>query len=160
MSETVRLTVNGDEVELRVESRETLADALRRTRSTRSVRLGCEHGACGACTVRLDGRTVRSCLIFAIQTEGARVETAEGLADRDPGFQRLQESLACGNSFQCGFCATGMLMTAAELLEEEPRPDAALVRERLAGNLCRCTGYQSIVDGVLRAVAPTSEDER
>ncbi|QWF20040.1 (2Fe-2S)-binding protein [Nocardioides sp. LMS-CY] len=152
MTDTVRLAVNGSDVELRVEPRETLADALRRTQGTRSVRLGCEHGACGACTVRLDGRTVRSCLVFAIQAEGAQVETAEGLAAHDACFQRLQESFACGNAFQCGFCATGMLMTASELLAEEPRPDADSVRERLAGNLCRCTGYESIVAGVLRAV--------
>jgi carbon-monoxide dehydrogenase small subunit len=165
----IRLTLNGAEVHLSAEPRETLADALRRTQGTRSVRLGCEHGACGACTVLVDGRTARSCLLFAVQASGLDVRTAEGLAVQGEAFGDLADRLAKHNAFQCGFCATGMLLSAGELLAEGGEPDEAEVRDRLAGNLCRCTGYQRLVDTVLNAAAdgcvastktPTEEAQR
>jgi carbon-monoxide dehydrogenase small subunit len=155
----IRLELNGAPVTMTVEPRETLADALRRQHGTRGVRLGCEHGACGACTVLLDGSSARSCLLFAVQTDGSRVDTAEGLAESNPVYQRLVRVLSESNAFQCGFCATGMLVTATELLNSEPCPDEARIRDRLAGNLCRCTGYQSIVAGVARAAVQPAESE-
>jgi carbon-monoxide dehydrogenase small subunit len=113
--------------------------------------LGCEHGVCGACTVLLDGRSVRSCLVLAVQAAGHSVRTVEGLAGPDGGLHALQEALSEFHGLQCGFCTPGILMTAVELLEERPRPDEREVRKALTGNLCRCTGYVNIVKAVLVA---------
>lgn len=143
----VRLRVNGDEREALAEDRKTLADFLREDLELTGTHLGCEHGVCGACTVVLTGHAVRSCLLFAVQADGASVTTVEGL-ERDGELHPLQEAFRDAHSFQCGFCTPGFVMTALTLLDEGvPDTDHAL-REALSGNLCRCTGYQSIVEGV------------
>jgi aerobic-type carbon monoxide dehydrogenase small subunit (CoxS/CutS family) len=158
------LNLNGQQAELCAEARESLADTLRRSQGLRSIRLGCEHGACGACTIRVDGRSCRSCLMLAPQVEGSAVVTVEGML-ADARFSAFVDGLARRNAFQCGFCATGMLTVLWELLEQTPDPDEQQVRECIAGNICRCTGYQSIVAGVLgslgdlAAVAAGSEEE-
>ena len=143
----VTLTINGEEVSAAVEPRMTLADFIRTEAELTGTHLGCEHGMCGACTVRLDGRTVRSCLVFAVQCEGSLIETVEGLAD-GPGAD-LQKAFVEHNALQCGFCTPGMLITADELLGDNPAPTREEVREHLSGNYCRCTGYQAVVDAVM-----------
>ncbi|GAW49150.1 MULTISPECIES: (2Fe-2S)-binding protein [unclassified Nocardioides] len=150
---TTTVTVNGQPATLVAEPRESLADALRRCAGTRSVRLGCEHGACGACTVLVDGRTARSCLMLAAQVDGGEVRTVEALVG-DARFEAFVDGLVQRNAFQCGFCATGMLNVMWELFGEVPCPTEEQLRSRLSGNLCRCTGYQSIV----RAVVATIEE--
>ena len=152
MSETrtVKLTVNGKEYSRTVEARMTLADFLRHDLGLTGTHIGCEHGVCGACTVLVDGAAARSCLMLAAQADGADVTTIEGLAVND-AMNPLQEALWESHSFQCGFCTPGFMMQVTELLQENPSPDEAAIRETLSGNLCRCTGYQSIVDGVLAA---------
>jgi carbon-monoxide dehydrogenase small subunit len=143
----VTLTINGEEVGAAVEPRMTLADFIRSEAELTGTHVGCEHGVCGACTVRLDGRTVRSCLLFAVQCEGSRIETIEGLAD-GPGSD-LQQAFVEHNALQCGFCTSGMLITADELLGDNPMPTREQVREHLSGNYCRCTGYQAVVDAIM-----------
>src|ERR1043166_2412504 len=147
---SVKFEVNGKAVEVEVEPRLTLADCLRDALRLTGTHIGCEHGVCGACTVLVDGAAVRSCLMLAVQAEGAKVITVEGLshhADLTP----LQKSFRKHHALQCGFCTPGMITTAHALLTEEPDCDAARVREVLSGNLCRCTGYISIVEAVLDA---------
>ena len=147
---SVKFEVNGKAVEIEVEPRLTLADCLRDGLRLTGTHIGCEHGVCGACTVLVDGAAVRSCLMLAVQAEGAKVITVEGLshhADLTP----LQKSFRKHHALQCGFCTPGMITTAHALLTEEPDCDAARVREVLSGNLCRCTGYISIVEAVLDA---------
>jgi carbon-monoxide dehydrogenase small subunit len=146
------LRVNGEEHRLEVEPRRLLADALREDLGLTGTHLGCEQGACGACTVLLDGGAVRSCLLFAVQAEGAEVTTVEALS---PGgvLHPLQEAFRDHHALQCGFCTPGMLLTAVDLLARNPAPSAGEVREELSGNLCRCTGYQRIVAAVLDAAA-------
>ncbi len=146
----VELSVNGEDRRARVEARRSLAELLRDDLGLTGTHLGCEHGVCGSCTVLLDGEPVRSCLTLAVQATGRSVTTVEGLADGGRLHPVQQGCLEC-HSFQCGFCTPGVLMTAAALLEEVPDPDEATIREALSGNLCRCTGYESIVEGVLRA---------
>ena len=146
----VELSVNGEDRRARVEARRSLAELLRDDLGLTGTHLGCEHGVCGSCTVLLDGEPVRSCLTLAVQATGRSVTTVEGLADGDRLHPVQQGCLEC-HSFQCGFCTPGVLMTAAALLDEVPDPDEATIREALSGNLCRCTGYESIVEGVLRA---------
>ncbi len=146
----VELAVNGEARRARVEARRSLAELLRDDLGLTGTHLGCEHGVCGSCTVLLDGEPVRSCLTLAVQATGRSVTTVEGLADGDRLHPVQQGCLEC-HSFQCGFCTPGVLMTAAALLDEVPDPDEATIREALSGNLCRCTGYESIVEGVLRA---------
>jgi carbon-monoxide dehydrogenase small subunit len=146
----VTLTVNGSERSGRVEARRTLADFLRDDLTLTGTHLGCEHGVCGACTVLVDGVSARSCLMLAVQAGGAEVTTIEGLA-ADGELDPLQQALRDSHSFQCGFCTPGFVMTAVELLRENPSPTEAEVREGIAGNLCRCTGYESIVRGILLA---------
>lgn len=148
---TSNVTVNGRAAVLQGEARESLADALRRCEGARSVRLGCEHGACGACTVLLDGRTSRACLVLCGQADGGDVQTVEGLVG-DPRFEAFVDGLVERNAFQCGFCATGMLIVMWELFGEVSEPSEELLRSRLAGNLCRCTGYQSIVRAALATI--------
>jgi carbon-monoxide dehydrogenase small subunit len=147
---TVRLSVNGIEREVDVEPRRTLADTLREDLELTGTHLGCEHGVCGACTVLLDGASARSCLVLAVQADGRRVTTIEGL-ERDADLHPVQQACWECHSFQCGFCTPGMLLSAVELLAEQPDPTDGDVRAALSGNLCRCTGYESIVAGVLRA---------
>jgi carbon-monoxide dehydrogenase small subunit len=143
----VTLTINGRVYSDVVEPRRTLADFLRRNCGLTGTHLGCEHGVCGACTVRVDGRTTRSCLMLAVQAQGHEIATVEGLAP-DGKLSELQQAFSDNHGLQCGFCTPGMLLTAQELLEEEPAPSEARIRERMSGNLCRCTGYQFIVESV------------
>jgi aerobic-type carbon monoxide dehydrogenase small subunit (CoxS/CutS family) len=145
-----KFEVNGKAVEVTVEPRMTLADCLRQVLRLTGTHLGCEHGVCGACTVLLDGEAVRSCLMLAVQAEGHSVTTIEGLSNDDE-LTPLQQSFRRHHALQCGFCTPGMITTAHALLTEEPDCDADRVREVLSGNICRCTGYISIVDAVLDA---------
>jgi len=154
MSEPVktRLTVNGKAVEVAVPARMTLADCLRHELRLTGTHLGCEHGVCGACTVIVNGDAVRSCLMLAVQAEGAEVVTVEGLSN-DAALTPLQASFRKHGALQCGFCTPGMITTAHALLSEEPDADANRVRDVLSGNLCRCTGYIPIIEAVLDARA-------
>ncbi len=154
----VDLVVNGRARRARLAVRQSLADALRDDLSLTGTHLGCEHGVCGSCTVLIDGDPVRSCLVLAVQARGRRVVTVEGLA-RNEELHPVQQGCLETHAFQCGFCTPGMLLSAVALLEEQPDPDEAAVREALSGNLCRCTGYDSIVAGVLRAAALTRAAE-
>src|SRR2546427_10298570 len=146
----VRFEVNGKEVAVEVEPRTTLADCLRHQLRLTGTHLGCEHGVCGACTIIVDGAAVRSCLMLAVQAEGARVTTVEGISD-EKALTPLQKSFRKHHALQCGFCTPGMLTTAHALLSEEPDADKDRIREVLSGNLCRCTGYIAIVDAVYEA---------
>ena len=152
MNLSVKFEVNGKPVEVAVEPRLTLADCLRHALRLTGTHVGCEHGVCGACTVLVDGAAVRSCLMLAVQAEGAKVVTVEGLSN-DADLTPLQKSFRKHHALQCGFCTPGMITTAHALLSEEPDCDAARVREVLSGNLCRCTGYIPIVEAVLDARA-------
>src|SRR6202163_2487040 len=142
--------VNGKGVEVNVEPRMTLADRLRQELRLTGTHIGCEHGVCGACTVLVDGEAVRACLILAVQAEGSKVVTVEGLSN-DADLTPLQKSFRKHHALQCGFCTPGFITTAHALLSEELDCDAARVREVLSGNICRCTGYISIVEAVLDA---------
>ena len=143
----VTLTVNGERVSRRVEARRHLVDFLRLDLGLMGSHTGCEHGICGACTVRVGGEIVRGCLVLAAALDGAEVETIEGLSDTGE-IRDLQEAFVARNAAQCGYCTPGMLLTAADLLKSNPRPTRAEIREHLAGNYCRCTGYHAIVDAV------------
>jgi len=142
--------VNGVRRDAEVPVRLTLADFLRQRLELTGTHLGCEHGVCGACTVLLDGRAVRSCLLLAVQANGCDVTTVEGLA-ADGALHPLQEAFRDHHGLQCGFCTPGMLTTLVEVLRENPDPTADQVRVAISGNLCRCTGYQGIVDAALDA---------
>jgi aerobic carbon-monoxide dehydrogenase small subunit len=146
---TITVTVNGQPRQATVEARLTLADLLRETFRLTGTHLGCEHGVCGACTVLLDGEAVRACLVLAIQTDGHSVETVESLAPDAEHLNPLQEQFVVHHGLQCGFCTPGILMTLTAALRENPHPSEPEIRDILAGNLCRCTGYQGIVDAVL-----------
>jgi len=146
----IDLVVNGQPRSAAAEPRRLLADFLRDDLGLTGTHVGCEHGVCGACTVLVDGEPVRSCLMFAVQARGAEVRTIEGLAEGGR-LNPVQEALWNSHSFQCGFCTPGFVMQITALLEENPTPGEAEIREALSGNICRCTGYQSIVEGVLRA---------
>ena len=147
---TYVLTVNNVRHTVQTEPRKLLLDVLREDLGLTGPHTGCEHGVCGACTVLLDGRTIRSCLMLGVQAAGARIVTIEGLA-QDGALHPLQDEFSAHHALQCGFCTPGMILTALEFLEEHPEPTEADVREALSGNLCRCTGYDSIVDAVLAA---------
>jgi aerobic carbon-monoxide dehydrogenase small subunit len=153
MNVNIRLTVNGETVAESVEPRTTLVDFLRETLGLTGSHVGCEHGVCGACTVLLNGTVVRGCLTLAVQCDGAQVETIEGVSDSG-AISDLQEVFRRRNALQCGFCTPGMLLTAQELLARGETPSRDTIREHLAGNYCRCTGYQAIVDAV-ESVAQT-----
>ncbi|MHC2252519.1 carbon-monoxide dehydrogenase small subunit [Bradyrhizobium embrapense] len=143
----VSLLVNGEPIEALVLPRLNLADFLRESLKLTGTHVGCEHGVCGVCTVRIDGEIVRSCLMLAVQAEGASVETIEGLSDSGE-IADLQAAFRERNALQCGYCTPGMLITAQDLLKHLPVPDRQAIREHLSGNYCRCTGYQAIVDAV------------
>jgi carbon-monoxide dehydrogenase small subunit len=146
----IEFTVNGERRSAAADVRMTLADFLRDKLELTGTHLGCEHGVCGACTVLVDGVAVRSCLLLAVQARGKQVDTVEGLGTPDD-LHPLQQALRETHAFQCGFCTPGFVMASLALLRENPQPDEAEVRETLSGNICRCTGYQSIVEGVLLA---------
>jgi carbon-monoxide dehydrogenase small subunit len=146
-SYTIALIVNGEAVSETVEARKSLVDFLREDLSLTGSHVGCEHGFCGACTVRVNGAIVRGCLTLAVQCDGARVETIEGVSDGGE-IADLQAAFERRNALQCGFCTPGMLLTAQELLATCPTPSRERIREHLSGNYCRCTGYQAIIDAV------------
>jgi aerobic-type carbon monoxide dehydrogenase small subunit (CoxS/CutS family) len=146
----IALTVNGVHEEVAVEARRTLADVLRHDLGHTGTHLGCEHGICGACTVLVDGEPTRACLVFGVQADDCEVETVEGLA-RDGELNPLQEAFSAHHALQCGFCTPGFLMLATALLRENPDPTDDEIREAMASNICRCTGYQSILEAVRAA---------
>jgi carbon-monoxide dehydrogenase small subunit len=147
---TVRLTVNGQEYARTVPVRLTLADFIRQELGLTGTHLGCEHGVCGACTIHFNGEAVRSCLMLAVQADGASLTTVEGIA-AGGALNPLQQAFQEHHALQCGFCTPGFLMTASAFLKETPNPDEAQVREAISGNLCRCTGYSAIVKAILEA---------
>jgi carbon-monoxide dehydrogenase small subunit len=146
----IALTINGEARRARVEPRKTLADLIRQDLGLTGTHVGCEHGVCGACTVLVDGAAARSCLMLAVQADGSIVTTVEGLAV-DGEMNRLQQSMWESHAFQCGFCTPGFLMQLTEFLSENVTPSEAEIREALSGNICRCTGYESIINGALLA---------
>ena len=152
----IKLQVNGQPVQAQVSVRQHLGDFLRESQGFKGTHIGCEHGVCGACTVQVDGRAVRSCLTLAVQADAAQVFTIEGLSD-DPVVRALQDSFVRCHAMQCGFCTAGMLLTAAELLQAQLKPSRDEVREYLSGNYCRCTGYESIVNAVMDAAQTLRE---
>jgi carbon-monoxide dehydrogenase small subunit len=153
--QTIRIKVNGREREAEVEPRRTLADLLREDFNLTGTHLGCEHGVCGACTVICDGQAIRSCLMFAVQAEGAEVLTVEGLAEGET-LHPIQQAFAEQHGVQCGFCTPGFLMSVHALLRETPRPTDEQIRVALSDNLCRCTGYHNIIAAVKAAVEKLS----
>ena len=155
---TVRVTINGDVYERRVEPRLLLSDFIRHEAGLTGTHVGCEHGVCGACTVLVGGAPVRSCLMFAVQADGASIETVESLADGET-LHPLQEAFRREHGLQCGYCTPGILMTLKPFLEANPAPSDTEIRRALSGNLCRCTGYQQIVAAVRRAAAMSRGEE-
>ena len=155
----IALTVNGRRVSGDVQPRVSLADFLRESLRLTGTHLGCEHGVCGACTVLLDGAAVRSCLLFAVQAEGAEVTTVEGLAP-EGALNDLQQAFREHHALQCGFCTPGFLTTAHAFLQENPNPNDDEVRAALSGNICRCTGYIGIVEAVLATARSRAEGKR
>jgi carbon-monoxide dehydrogenase small subunit len=151
----VELVVNGEARRALVEPRRTLADFLRQDLGLTGTHLGCEHGVCGACTVLVDGEAVRSCLMFAVQADGARVTTVEGLTPPE-GLSPVQEAFSAEHGLQCGFCTPGFVVSVTALLSENPDPSEEEILEALSGNLCRCTGYQGIVRAARRAARQLS----
>ena len=145
----VKLTINNEIRTIDVEPCETLLDVLRDKLGMKSPKCGCDRGDCGACAVLLDGKSVRSCLIFAIECEGQHITTLEGISGEQLSI--LQEAFIEFNSFQCGYCAPGVIISATELLKSNPHPTLEEIKEALSGNLCRCTGYQPIFDAILKA---------
>jgi aerobic carbon-monoxide dehydrogenase small subunit len=144
----VAITVNGKRVERTVPARRSLADFLRDDLHLTGTHIGCEHGICGACTVHLDGVPVRSCILYAVQADGAEVTTVEGLSPDGTTLSPLQDAFVECHGLQCGYCTPGMLMAATALLRDNPHPTEAEIRDELGGNICRCTGYQQIVEAV------------
>jgi carbon-monoxide dehydrogenase small subunit len=155
-SHDIVVTVNGARQELRVESRLLLSDCLRHDLGLTGTHVGCEHGVCGACTILFDGAAVRSCLMFAAQADGHDLMTVEGLGEGGR-LHPLQEAFREAHGLQCGYCTPGILMTMKAFLDETPDPGEDEIREALSGNLCRCTGYQHIVDAVMLAAARLGE---
>ena len=149
---TVSITINGTRTQHAVLPRTHLVDFLREGLGLKGSHLGCEHGVCGACTVQLDGQVVRGCLVLAVQADGRTVTTIEGLSDSG-AIRELQQAFVRHNALQCGFCTSGMLMAAHELVEKRPDASREQVREWISGNYCRCTGYQSIVDAICDVLA-------
>jgi carbon-monoxide dehydrogenase small subunit len=156
----VSVTINGAAREGLVEPRKTLADFIRQDLQLTGTHIGCEHGVCGACTILVDGEAVRSCLMLAVQAEGCTLLTIEGLASNGDALHPLQQGFRERHSFQCGFCTPGFTMSMLAFLRANPRPSRDEVRAALSSNLCRCTGYQSIIDGVLRGAELLNESEK
>jgi carbon-monoxide dehydrogenase small subunit len=150
---SISVTVNGETRTGHVEARKTLADWLREDCGLTGTHLGCEHGVCGACTVTIDGDAVRSCLVFAVQADGADVVTIEGIGGSDGTLSPVQEAFRQCHGLQCGFCTPGFVVSVTSFLESNPNPSEDEIREGLSGNLCRCTGYQNIVKAVQMAAA-------
>ena len=144
----VRLTVNGTTHEIRVPARRLLSDALRHDLGLTGTHVGCEHGVCGACTILFNGEPVRSCLLFAVQANGAKIKTVEGLAPNANDLHPLQEKFSELHGLQCGFCTPGILLTAEALLKEIPNPSEDEIRQWISGNICRCTGYLNIITAI------------
>jgi carbon-monoxide dehydrogenase small subunit len=159
MAETrsVVLNVNGASRTISVEPRKTLADAIREDLGLTGTHLGCEHGVCGACTVLFDGEVVRSCLLFAVQAEGAEITTIEGIGDGD-ALHPMQRAFSEYHGLQCGFCTPGMILAGIDVLSRNPDPSRQEIREEMGGNICRCTGYQKIVESVQAAAAEMSKE--
>ena len=153
---TIHVTVNGQLRRHDVAPRTHLVDFLRNDLGLTGSHLGCEHGVCGACTVRLNGAIVRGCLVLAVQADGCRVDTVEGLTDAGV-LRELQQAFLARNAFQCGFCTSGMLLAAAELVATQPQADRAAIRQFISGNYCRCTGYQAIVDAIADVLAARAD---
>lgn len=147
MKKSISVTVNGELRTVEVEPNDILLHVLREKLGVKSPKIGCERGDCGTCTILLNGKTVRSCLMLAIEVDGQEITTVEGLCQ--DGLTPLQEKFVEHNSFQCGFCAPGMTLAATELLKKNPKPTRLEVQEAIAGNLCRCTGYEPIIDAIL-----------
>ncbi len=150
---TIRVTINGKQYEGSAEPRTTLADFLRGTLGLTGTHVGCEHGVCGACTVLLNGKTVRSCLMLAVQADGASLMTVEGLVDPRGALHPIQQAFIEEHGLQCGFCTPGFLITTYELLQKNPSPSDEEIKDLLGGQICRCTGYQSILRAVRVASA-------
>jgi len=142
----IRISINGNTYQHEVEPRLLLVDYIRQTAGLTGTHVGCEHGVCGACTILLDGKPVRSCLMFAVQADSHKLQTVEGLAEGEKELHPLQQAFWEAHGLQCGFCTPGILMTLLPYLNENPNPSEAEIREAISGNLCRCTGYQHIVD--------------
>jgi aerobic carbon-monoxide dehydrogenase small subunit len=159
MSQTLplRLYVNGERYDIAVEPRRTLADALRDDCGLTGTHLGCEHGVCGACTILVDGKPTRACLMFAVQADGASIRTVEGLAPDEEHLHPVQKAFWENHGLQCGFCTPGFLMLIAGQLEEDPGTDEEQMRDVLSSNLCRCTGYQNILKASMAAAAEMRE---
>ena len=153
----VSVIVNGEEYQEQVEPRLLLSDFLRHDLGLTGTHVGCEHGVCGACTILLDGQAVRSCLMFAVQVDGQEITTVEGMAEDKDHLHPLQQGFWDAHGLQCGFCTPGILMTLVPFLQENPQPSEAEIRAAISGNLCRCTGYQHIVDAVLLAAGYMGE---
>lgn len=153
----VEMTINGQSYGADIEARMTLADFIRHVCGLTGTHVGCEHGVCGACTLKVDGRAVRSCTMYAVQADGASITTVEGLAQPDGTLHPVQQAFTDCNGLQCGFCTPGMQMTIAAYLEENPNPTEREIRELISGNICRCTGYQGIVRAALDAAQKMRE---
>ncbi|GHH99251.1 (2Fe-2S)-binding protein [Neobacillus kokaensis] len=159
-SKEITLTVNGKQYTTSVEPRMLLSDVLRDELGLTGTHVGCEHGICGACTITMDGRPVRSCLVFGVQANQAEIRTVEGLAEPDGSLHPLQEAFWEKHGLQCGFCTPGVLMSACHFLEQNPNPSREEIREGISGNLCRCTGYQNIVDAVEMAAEMLNKNKK
>ena len=156
----VRVDVNGQMREATVPARTSLVDFLRDALRLTGTHVGCEHGICGACSILLDGAPVRSCLMFAVQAEGHTITTVEGLAKPDGSMSVLQDSFCVEHGLQCGYCTPGMLIASQDLLDRTPSPSEAQIRDAIGGNLCRCTGYQQIINAVQLAASRLAKGER
>ncbi|NLI14815.1 MAG: (2Fe-2S)-binding protein [candidate division Zixibacteria bacterium] len=144
----INFNLNGRKIAVEIEPQLTLLEMLRDRLGVKSPKCGCDRGDCGTCTVMLDGRTVRSCLVLAVEVDGLTVTTLEGIM-KDDKLTPIQQAFIDNNSFQCGFCAPGMILSATELLKKNPKPNKEEIQEALSGNLCRCTGYSPIIDAIL-----------
>ncbi len=154
----ITFRVNGRRHAIEVAPRMTLVDCLRDVLGLTGSHIGCEHGICGACSILLDGRAIRGCLIFAVQADGADITTVEGLSAEDGGLSPLQQAFWDCHAMQCGYCTPGMLIAAQDLLDRNPTPDREDIREAIAGNICRCTGYQQIIEAIELAVEKIRAD--
>ena len=155
----ISLTLNGREISETVEPRLNLADFLRHTLGATGTHLGCEHGVCGACTVNVDGEAIRSCLMFAVQADGKNIITIEGISNTDDTLHPIQEAFRHHHGLQCGFCTSGMIITLDAFLKNHPNPTEVEIRSAISGNICRCTGYQSIVAAALEAAGNLKKQE-